>query len=380
MMDKILVNVRSVANAAQARKVKRDGRDLIIVPSATLPDNIVMNGILYPADEIEKSYRTLDKTPAPYGHPRMNGKFVSAKDPEGLARGWIGAWNENVRREGGRVLLDKVIDVAIANQSENGKAVLAAIEAGGPVHTSTGLLCRLDVTNKTDKAKRGTARGIVFDHDAILLNEDGAATPKDGVGMLVNESGEQEDCEVVNSELPSWYDDEIDAAGRRLVSALKQKEDASLWGEMKDSILKALGFRANSERVLPTNEKEDEMSDELLNGLSAKVDALSESLKTLPATLSEAITNAMKPMVDATNAAAAAQKAKDDAELAEAVTAVVNAKLLDEETAKTLPLAALKQMAANAKRPVAPVLNSNFKSLSEKTGAAAYKLPKAEAH
>ena len=29
-----------------------------------------------------------------------------------------------VRQEGGRVLLDKVIDVAIANQSEGGKRVL----------------------------------------------------------------------------------------------------------------------------------------------------------------------------------------------------------------------------------------------------------------
>ena len=76
--------------------------------------------------------------------PLMNGSFVSAKDQEGLVRGFIGASNENVRREGGRVLLDKVIDVPFASQLDGGKAVLAAIENGGPIHTSTGLFCNLE--------------------------------------------------------------------------------------------------------------------------------------------------------------------------------------------------------------------------------------------
>ena len=117
------------------------------MPSATLPDDVVMNDILYPAAEIAKSFKTLERTPAPLGHPSVNGKFLSARDPEGLNQGWIGAWNENVRQEGGRVLLDKVIDVERANQSEGGKRVLAAIDAGDPVHTSTGLLAIMDAAN-----------------------------------------------------------------------------------------------------------------------------------------------------------------------------------------------------------------------------------------
>ena len=64
-------------NAAAVRKVKRNGRDLVIVPSATLPDDVVMNGIKYPAGEIEASFKTLERTPAPLGHPIINGKFVS---------------------------------------------------------------------------------------------------------------------------------------------------------------------------------------------------------------------------------------------------------------------------------------------------------------
>ena len=40
---------------------------MVIVPSATLPDNIIMNGIKYPSEEIEKGYKSLNRSPAPLG-------------------------------------------------------------------------------------------------------------------------------------------------------------------------------------------------------------------------------------------------------------------------------------------------------------------------
>src|SRR5690606_37181070 len=149
-MKSVRVNVTRLLNTKAAKKEKRNGRDVIIVPSATMPDNIVMNRIRYPADEIEKSYLSLNRTPAPLNHPFVNGKFVSARDPEGINLGWIGAWNENVRRENGKVYLDKIIDVEIANRSEGGKRVLEAIEKGKPIHTSTGLLANLEPVEEDD--------------------------------------------------------------------------------------------------------------------------------------------------------------------------------------------------------------------------------------
>ena len=77
-MSKVRVNVRC-ANVGKIRRETRDGREKIIVPSATLPDDVVMNGITYPAAEIEASYKTLEGTPAPLGHPTLGGKFCAAK-------------------------------------------------------------------------------------------------------------------------------------------------------------------------------------------------------------------------------------------------------------------------------------------------------------
>ncbi|RVJ77556.1 hypothetical protein [Sinorhizobium meliloti] len=371
-MKHVRVNVRSVANTKAVRKEKRNGRDVVIVPSATLPDNIIMNGIMYPADEIEKSYVSLNRTPAPLGHPTINGKFVSARDPEGINLGYIGAWNENVRRENGRVFLDKVIDVEVANRSPGGKEVLAAIEKGEPVHTSTGLLANLEAVSNASDHKH-IARNIQFDHDAILLNESGAATPEQGVGMLVNANGEQEEIEVINSSLTEEADREIDWAGTRLVEALRRRENIGIWDKVKAAIMEAVG----SGRVPSTNRKEDDMpvSDEQFKSLSDEVKTLSESMAKIGDTIGAAVANAVKPLVDAQNEMVANQKAKEEAEKAELVVKVVKANVLSESAAKELTLNALKELASKAEPGKAAALNGAFKPTGDKPS---YKLPEGE--
>lgn len=372
-MPHVRVNIRSVANTKSVRREKRNGRDVVIVPSATLPDDIVMNGIMYPADEIAKSFAGLERTPAPLGHPTINGKFVSAKDPEGINLGWIGAWNENIRRENGRVFLDKVIDVEMAGRSEGGKRVLNAIEKGEPVHTSTGLFALLEAANG-DVPYKNIAREIEFDHDAILLDEDGAATPKQGVGMMVNSKGENQEIEVINSSLTEDIDREIDWAGSRLVEALKRRESVGTWERMKAAILEGLGF---SEREPSTNRKEDDMpvSDEQFKALSDEVKTLSEGMTKIGETISNAVTSALKPVLDAQNEMVANTKAKEEAEKAELVEKVVKANMLTEAVAKELTLNALKELAVKAEPGKSTGLNSSFKGGD---GKPTYKAPEGE--
>lgn len=379
MSKTVRVNVRAVANVAAVRKEKRNGRDVVIVPSATLPDDIVMNGslgpILYPADEIAKSFKGLERTPAPLGHPTINGKFVSASDPEGINIGHIGAWNENVRREKGRVFLDKVIDVEVANRSEGGKAVLAAIEAGGPIHTSTGLLCTLEAVNDASSKHKHIARSMVFDHDAILLNQEGAASPEQGVGMLVNAKGEAEEIEVVNSTLSEEADRGLDWAIEHLATALERRERAGWLEQFKTAIMKLI---PGSERATPTNTtKDDDMDKVQFDALSQKVDALSEAMKpdALATAIGNAVATAMKPVLDAQAEMVANQKAKDDAEHAELVGKVVKANLLDEATAKATPLNTLRALAPKTEPGKAATLNGAMGGGSDKP---AFKLPKAE--
>lgn len=373
-MPHVRVNIRSVANTKAVRKEKRNGRDVVIVPSATLPDDVVMNGIMYPADEIQKSFAGLERTPAPLGHPTINGKFVSAKDPEGINLGWIGAWNENLRRENGRVFLDKVIDVETASRSEGGKRVLNAIEKGEPVHTSTGLFALLEAANG-DVPYKNIAREIEFDHDAILLDEEGAATPKQGVGMMVNSKGEQEEIQVINSSLSEDAERGLDWAIEHLAQALERRDRASWLEQFKSAVMKLIpGY----ERESSTNRKEDDMpvSDEQFKALSDEVKTLSEGMTKIGDTISNAVTSALKPVLDAQAELVANQKSKEDAEKAELVEKVVKANMLTEAVAKELTLNALKELAAKAEPGKAPGLNSSFKGNGNDKPA--YKAPEGE--
>lgn len=176
------VNISATVKAANIREELYNNRLFIVLPSKTLPDNIVMNEMLYPAAEIAAGFKSLEGTQAPLGHPVVNGEYVSAGHPEAYLHN-VGAFNKNVRRENGSVYIEKWIDKAYAEQVA--PQLMAAINAGKPISTSTGLTCNRKAV--TGKHYKWIAQNMVFDHDAILLDEAPAAGVDQGVGMLVNQ-------------------------------------------------------------------------------------------------------------------------------------------------------------------------------------------------
>lgn len=197
------VNVRVAVNSASIRREQHNGREHIVVPSFTLPDEVIMNGGLYPHDEIEKSYKSLEGTFAPLGHPQVDGEYVGAERPEAVNAYHFGAFNKNVERRGNRIYVEKFIDVEKAKESEIGRKVLNAIDKGEPIHTSTGIFLDREMTPNAD-GYGWIARNMHFNHDAVLLGEIGAATPEDGVGMMVNKTL------VINSAIPVVNEDALD--------------------------------------------------------------------------------------------------------------------------------------------------------------------------
>lgn len=224
-----LVLIATAVNSAMVRRETHGGESYLVVSSATLPDNVIMNGGLYPADEIEKAYSTLEGTHAPLEHPRdMNGDYCSATHPDAVVNGYIiGAKNRNVRRENGRVLLEKWIPERLANANDKGKRLIDRLNAlmagtGEPVHTSTGLLLERETVANTDQGYSWIARNMVFDHDAILLDNPGAATPDDGVGIGVNASIDGEQVKALRAVIE--LDDSADDVRRAIRSALADDE------------------------------------------------------------------------------------------------------------------------------------------------------------
>lgn len=190
----VQVNVTTQVNAKQIRKITHNGREHWVLPSYTLPANVIMNGGLYPASEIDAHYEGLEGTLAPLGHPMVDGKFVSAFSPEGINVGHVGAFNRNVKRSGNRIYLEKWIDVEFAKNTEGGRELLERVEAlergddVPPIHTSVAVF--LEQLEANEEQKGAGAEWVAkihgMDHDAILLHEVGAATPEQGVGLMVN--------------------------------------------------------------------------------------------------------------------------------------------------------------------------------------------------
>lgn len=370
----VRVNVSTLVNSSKIRREKRDGRAVIIVPSATLPDNVVMNGIRYPADVIAASFHTLEGTLAPLGHPKVGNNFVSAKSPEGLARGYVGAHNENVRREGGRVWLDKVIDVEIANQLTGGKAILEAIEKQEPIHTSTGLLATLKPLSNADDGAKFEAETMLFDQDAILLNEPGAATPEQGVGLFVNAAGDE--IEVINSTLDEDIEREVTWAAESILRAVERKEQKPLLEQLKSFMLRIIQGDPTPDPIegIALTMNEVAMDKAQFDALSGEVKALSETVAGIPDTIATAVGNALKPFTDAQAARDAADKAKADADHAALVNQVVEGGLLTEELAKASPAPVLNALLEKSKTPAAAFrVNGAFKPTGDKPGFTAPK-------
>lgn len=370
----VRVNVATMVNASRIRREKRAGRDVIIVPSATLPDNVVMNKIRYPAPVIADSFKSLEGRPAPLGHPMVNGQYVSASSPDGIIRGFIGAHNENVRRENGKVLVDKVIDVAFANQSDGGKAVLAAIDKQEPIHTSTGLLATLKpIAN--DATANFEVESMVLDHDCFLLDEPGAATPEQGVGVFVNSAGDQ--LEVINSSLEDDLDRELTWAAESIVRVVERKEQEPLIERIKLAILRIVqGDPTPDNATGDALDDEEPMDKAQFDAMMAKLDAIGNAAPLTEEKVGAIFANALKPITDAMEAQAAAAKAKDDADHAALVNKVVEAGLLDEADAKSATAPVLNALLS--KQPKAAFsVNRAFTPAAGKTDRAAL-APKGE--
>ena len=206
MAKKTQVQVKSLAiNSANISHQTIDGVDHIVIKGVVpIIDDIVMNGGLYPASEINASYQSIEGNLMPMSHPQIDGKHVSAHDARAVNKFHVGAWASNVRKDGDRVVMDMSVNTQTAGATEQGKRLLdrlAAMEANtdaNPIHISTGLLLNRAENSGKSRGKKYSwvASNMSFDHVAILLDEPGAGTPKDGVGIFCNADNTTDELEI----------------------------------------------------------------------------------------------------------------------------------------------------------------------------------------
>ncbi|WP_395279443.1 DUF2213 domain-containing protein [Enterobacter bugandensis] len=207
-MNLTSIHVKSLAiNASNISTTTINGQEHYVIRGVVpIVDDIVMNGGLYPAEEINKSFKTMERKLMPIGHPMVNGKYVPSTDPEALNTYYAGAWAQNVSKSNDKVVMDVYVNKSVAESKPNGKRLIQRLDdmmSGAnidPIHVSTGLLLNKEQRAGESKGKKHSwvAHNLDFEHTAILLDEPGAGTPEEGVGMFVNADGQEADVETTS--------------------------------------------------------------------------------------------------------------------------------------------------------------------------------------
>lgn len=201
------VHILSAVNAASISKA---GDVYTIKNVCGAIDGIVMNSRMYPGDQLAKGVASLEGKPAPAGHPKNDkGQHISALNGDALLNSYIGAVCRNARHDSGRTLVDVVVNGLQAKAHPDGQKLIERLDAAlsgvnsDPIHVSTGLMLDDVIASGESLGKKYTsiATNLQYDHIAILLNESGAGTPEQGVGLFLNSAGQPEPVEVVNLEV-----------------------------------------------------------------------------------------------------------------------------------------------------------------------------------
>lgn len=403
------VHILSAVNAANISKV---GAIYTIRDVCGAVDNIVMNRRLYPADQLAAGVASLSGKPAPAGHPKNSkGQHISAANGEALATSWIGAYCANSRHEGGRTLTDIVVNSDMAKATAAGTKLIDRLDAAiagtntEAVHVSTGLNLIEVIANGESHGKKYTsiATNLQYDHLAILLDEPGAGTPEQGVGMFLNSAGEVEEVETV--EVTNTPDDRRFEGAIGWLKSLFANKDISfdqIYDGLRAALPKDAWAREVFERYVVWTSGEDGRLFKQGYHLDEKgsLALIGEPVEVSRQVSYEPITNqeidiVKDHIIAALNAAGVTTAGLDDTQLLAAYNSVVNkptkdeldaeklkSKKLEDEKAtaenaerdglaaelavnssltvddlKALPLARLKELKANAK--AAPVIVGN---------------------
>lgn len=227
---KIQVNATSVINAASnISKQEINGRPHYVVKDVTavIADG-VMNNILYPKEELDKTYTGLNDKKMPYNHPRVGNDYVSADDILAVNAYYIGASATNAHVNGDRYQVDMYLDQDFASRTNGGKDIISRLDAlmnnssAEPIQVSTGLLLNLMDEEGTSKGKSYTQRGMNFewDHIAILpADVPAAGSPEEGVGIFAS-NNQKLSRFVVNLEEESAPDNSADKRNHSIIKRI----------------------------------------------------------------------------------------------------------------------------------------------------------------
>lgn len=197
-----------------------NGREVIIAPLSLIVPGVLAGSqgpIFYPPEETARNVAAWNGMPLVVYHPTdNNGDPISAWDDSVVSIGVV----KNAQMRAGRLVAEGWFDVATTKATDS--RTYAAIENGKPMELSTGLFLDQEpaprgATDGKGRPYRFIARNYRPDHVAILPDQIGACSQRDGCGLNINRVREADYGtlfhKVTVNGSPEWVEAETENCG-----------------------------------------------------------------------------------------------------------------------------------------------------------------------
>jgi hypothetical protein len=276
-----------------------DGVEHLVLPVIAAKE-MVMNEMFYPADVLKDSVSEWEGTVVTMNHPQINNVGVSAKTKRVQELNRVGTFFNTTFTDDnklkGEIWLNekKTTDLGYGH-------VIDTILNGGKLEVSTGLRGDYIHMNSSYKGKnyKKVIKQIRPDHLAILTNEEGACSLKDGCGAMVNNCKEECTCkkevkkqtiwENINNALSSISEQIADFRGDKKMIA----------NENSDPEQETIKNDGNAEvENVPVEEVPETVSEAVGLSNDIKGDDMSEDLEKKDLTLDEKLDKVVESVED----------------------------------------------------------------------------------
>lgn len=251
----------------KARLESINGVEYYVAPTVSIVEG-VMNSTLYLNDEMEIHFEAWNGTPLILEHPIKDGEKVSANTPD-LLPNILGRYF-NAKIEDKSLKGEWWLEKEKLDSFEKGRLIANSLLNGVKLEQSTALYALLE--NKQGEYNGETydniARSIKPDHVAILLNEKGACSVKDGCGtprISVNQAEQPENTITIDL---SSINEKIKEHGKKILHIVNRLSINNLKGNNQMTREEIINWILENSTLPVTRAMLDAASDEELQEIA----------------------------------------------------------------------------------------------------------------
>lgn len=256
------------SNIGAATFKKMNGKEHMVIPVTMIVEGVLNNALVATDEFIPHAW---NGRPVTINHPQINGEDVSANSPEALEKFAIGQLF-NARIDGKKLRAEIWINLELAEKL-NQNELIKTLKAGNKMEVSTGYFCFAEQT--TGKINGNSYveihKDIKPDHLALLPNDIGACSIKDGAGtfnkrlsMKINEA-----MKVITNALTKNKEDGMGNKTEIIKELIDNKhfdkKDTEALTAMSEEGLKALTESFKKKEDVKKNAKDGDKKDNLFD-------------------------------------------------------------------------------------------------------------------